>query len=103
MARLYAAWSSRRSCASACSGRSWPSGTAPSARSAVATQRRELLQGSPVLRRSIRLRNPYVDPLSLVQVSLLRRWRDGSEPDAEEAQLAALAVNGIAAGLQNTG
>jgi phosphoenolpyruvate carboxylase len=69
----------------------------------VATRLPELLQGSPVLRRSIRLRNPYVDPLSLVQVSLLRRRRDGSEPDAQETQLAALAVNGIAAGLQNTG
>jgi phosphoenolpyruvate carboxylase len=69
----------------------------------IATQLPELLQGSPVLRRSIRLRNPYVDPLSLVQVSLLRRWRDGSEPAPGEAQLAALTVNGIAAGLQNTG
>jgi phosphoenolpyruvate carboxylase len=69
----------------------------------IATQLPELLQGSPVLRRSIRLRNPYVDPLTLVQLSLLRRRRDGSEPDAQEAQLAALAVNGIAAGLQNTG
>jgi phosphoenolpyruvate carboxylase len=69
----------------------------------IATQLPGLLQGSPVLRRSIRLRNPYVDPLSLVQVSLLRRWRDGSEPDPQEVQLAALAVNGIAAGLQNTG
>jgi phosphoenolpyruvate carboxylase len=69
----------------------------------AATQLPELLQGSPLLRRSIRLRNPYVDPLSFVQVSLLRRGRDGAEPDADEAQLAALAVNGIAAGLQNTG
>jgi phosphoenolpyruvate carboxylase len=69
----------------------------------IATQLPGLLQGSPVLRRSIRLRNPYVDPLSLVQVSLLQRWREGSEPDPQEVQLAALAVNGIAAGLQNTG
>jgi phosphoenolpyruvate carboxylase len=56
-----------------------------------------------VLQRSIRLRNPYVDPLSFVQVSLLRRQRGGEEPDRLEARLAALTINGIAAGLQNTG
>jgi len=52
---------------------------------------------------SIRLRNLYVDPLSLLQVELLRRWRkDGRE---DEALLRALVstVNGIAAGIQNTG
>jgi phosphoenolpyruvate carboxylase len=65
-----------------------------------------LLENSPVLRRSIRLRNPYVDPLSFVQVSLLARLRRLSPeaPDAEELRrLAALSVNGVAAGLQNTG
>jgi phosphoenolpyruvate carboxylase len=65
-----------------------------------------LLENSPVLRRSIRLRNPYVDPLSFVQVSLLARLRALS-PEAPEAGelagLAALSVNGVAAGLQNTG
>jgi phosphoenolpyruvate carboxylase len=61
-----------------------------------------LLAGSPVLRRSIRLRNPYVDPLSFVQVALLAGLR--RSPDDEGlARLAALTVNGIAAGLQNTG
>jgi phosphoenolpyruvate carboxylase len=55
------------------------------------------------LRLSIRLRNPYVDPISLLQVSLLRRWREGDR--ADEALLRALVttVNGIAAGIQNTG
>lgn len=65
-----------------------------------------LLENSPVLRRSIRLRNPYVDPLSFVQVSLLARLRrlDHDAPEAEELRrLAALSVNGVAAGLQNTG
>jgi phosphoenolpyruvate carboxylase len=65
-----------------------------------------LLEDSPVLRRSIRLRNPYVDPLSLVQVALLRRLRslpeDGSQR-AEVQRVVALSVNGVAAGLQNTG
>jgi phosphoenolpyruvate carboxylase len=64
------------------------------------------LHGSPVLLRSIRLRNPYVDPLSFVQVALLGRLRETPE-DAPEAdtlrRLAALTINGIAAGLQNTG
>jgi len=62
-----------------------------------------MLEDDPVLQRSIRLRNPYVDPISLLQVDLLRRWRqDGSEdPMLFEALLAS--VNGIAQGLQNTG
>jgi phosphoenolpyruvate carboxylase len=65
-----------------------------------------LLENSPVLRRSIRLRNPYVDPLSFVQVSLLARLRRlrPEAPETEELRrLAALSVNGVAAGLQNTG
>ncbi|MGV8932379.1 MAG: phosphoenolpyruvate carboxylase [Luteimonas sp.] len=63
----------------------------------------ELLSGDPRLRLSIRLRNPYVDPISLLQVELLRRWReDGSKDDATLDALLAT-VNGIAAGIQNTG
>jgi phosphoenolpyruvate carboxylase len=66
----------------------------------------EILEGSPVLRRSIRLRNPYVDPMSFVQVALLERLarlpEDAPERD-EIARVVALSVNGIAAGLQNTG
>ena len=62
-----------------------------------------LLAGDYRLRLSIRLRNPYVDPISLLQVDLLRRWREGGRTD--EALLRALVstVNGIAAGIQNTG
>jgi phosphoenolpyruvate carboxylase len=59
-----------------------------------------------VLRRSILLRNPYVDPLSFVQVSLLARGRAQPEhaPEREVLpRLLALTVNGIAAGLQSTG
>ena len=65
-----------------------------------------ILSASPVLRESIRLRNPYVDPMSFAQVSLLGRLRDLPEgsPDHEPLhRLVALTINGIAAGLQNTG
>jgi phosphoenolpyruvate carboxylase len=61
-----------------------------------------LLEKNPVLARSIRLRNPYVDPLSLIQIELLRRKRAGEESDELNYALAAT-INGIAAGLRNTG
>jgi phosphoenolpyruvate carboxylase len=63
----------------------------------------ELLAGDPRLATSIRLRNPYVDPMSLLQVDLLRRWRATEGED--EALLNALVacVNGVSQGLQNTG
>ena len=65
-----------------------------------------LLEENPVLRRSIGVRNPYVDPLNLLQVELLARLRSGSgAEDEQEAVRAALlvTVNGIAAGMRNTG
>jgi phosphoenolpyruvate carboxylase len=61
-----------------------------------------LLEKNPVLARSIRLRNPYVDPLSLIQVELLRRKRGGENNENLNYALAAT-INGIAAGLRNTG
>jgi phosphoenolpyruvate carboxylase len=61
-----------------------------------------LLEKNQVLARSIRLRNPYVDPLSLIQVELLRRKRAGEKDENLNYALAAT-VNGIAAGLRNTG
>jgi phosphoenolpyruvate carboxylase len=66
------------------------------------TGQKELLETNPVLSRSIRLRNPYVDPMSLVQVDLLRRKRAGEDTDALNYALGAT-INGIAAGLHNTG
>ena len=61
-----------------------------------------LLENNPVLGRSVRLRNPYVDPLSLIQVELLQRKRRGEDNDDLNHALAAT-INGIAAGLRNTG
>ena len=66
------------------------------------TEQTTLLEKNPVLARSIRLRNPYVDPLSLIQVELLRRKRSGEDNDNLNYALAAT-INGIAAGLRNTG
>ncbi|OGT60751.1 MAG: phosphoenolpyruvate carboxylase [Gammaproteobacteria bacterium RIFCSPHIGHO2_12_FULL_63_22] len=55
------------------------------------------------LRLSIRLRNPYVDPISLLQVDLLERWRRTGREDEALFQALVATVNGIAAGIQNTG
>ena len=63
---------------------------------------RELLAGNRVLARSIHLRNPYVDPMSLIQVELLRRKQQGQDLAKLEYPLGAT-INGIAAGLHNTG
>jgi phosphoenolpyruvate carboxylase len=66
------------------------------------TGQKDLLGNNPVLSRSIRLRNPYVDPMSLIQVDLLRRKRSGGDSDSLNYALGAT-INGIAAGLHNTG
>jgi phosphoenolpyruvate carboxylase len=63
----------------------------------------QLLDDDPTLQRAIRLRNPYVDPMSLLQVDLLRRWRDTDRQDEEIFDALLATVNGIAEGLQNTG
>ena len=63
---------------------------------------KDLLEGNAVLSQSIRLRNPYVDPMSLIQVELLRRKRSGGQSEADDYALGAT-INGIAAGLHNTG
>ena len=56
-----------------------------------------------VLQRTIRLRNPYVDPMSLVQVDFLQRWREGGRQDTALERVLLSCVKGIARGLQNTG
>ena len=62
-----------------------------------------LLENQNTLRRSIRLRNPYVDPMSLLQVDLLRRWRDGGRQDEGLFSALLASINGIARGLQDSG
>ena len=66
------------------------------------TNQKELLETNPVLSRSIKLRNPYVDPMSLVQVELLRRKRAGDTSEGIDDALAST-MHGISAGLRNTG
>ena len=63
----------------------------------------DLLDGEPTLQRSIRLRNPYVDPMSLLQVDLLKRWRATQSQDEDLLEALLVTVNGIARGIQNTG
>jgi phosphoenolpyruvate carboxylase len=62
-----------------------------------------LLENMPILQRSIQLRNPYVDPLSLIQVVLLGRLRSGAEPQTELQTAVLESINGVASALKNTG
>jgi phosphoenolpyruvate carboxylase len=66
------------------------------------TGHRELVEENQVLRRSIDVRNPYVDPINLVQIELVRRLRDGAG-DPRLRHAFKVTVNGIAAGMRNTG
>jgi phosphoenolpyruvate carboxylase len=70
------------------------------------TEQKHLLDNAPILQRSVRLRNPYVDPLSYIQVSLLRRFRDLPEDSLEREAIThplLLTIAGISSGLLNTG
>jgi len=67
------------------------------------TGQSELLERAPVLLHSIQRRNPYVDPLSFIQLVLLKRLRSGVEPREELLTAVLESINGIAAGLKNTG
>jgi phosphoenolpyruvate carboxylase len=62
----------------------------------------QLLDENPVLRRSIDVRNPYVDPINLVQIELIHRLRAGHD-DRRLQHAFTVTVNGIAAGMRNTG
>ncbi|MDX6514484.1 MAG: phosphoenolpyruvate carboxylase, partial [Gaiellaceae bacterium] len=65
----------------------------------------ELLDRHPMLQRSVRLRNPYVDPMNAIQVELLRRYRGAGSDEERELVRAPLlrSIAGIAAALRNTG
>jgi phosphoenolpyruvate carboxylase len=78
---------------------------APSAQTGEASALARVLAQQPTLARSIALRNPYVDPLSFIQVEMLRRKRNerGGAPPHELERTVLLTINGIAAGLRNTG
>jgi phosphoenolpyruvate carboxylase len=66
------------------------------------TQHRRLLAHNQVLQRSIEVRNPYVDPINVVQIELLRRVRAAEDRD-DLMNALLVTVNGIAAGMRNTG
>jgi phosphoenolpyruvate carboxylase len=66
------------------------------------TRQKELLESNQVLARSIKLRNPYVDPMHLIQVDMLRRKRAGEDTPEVNRAIAAT-ISGISAGLRNTG
>lgn len=66
-----------------------------------------LLELEPITQQAVQLRNPYVDPLNYIQVETLRRLRQLPDIESEESkslrEVMALTINGIAAGLRNTG
>jgi len=67
------------------------------------SEHESILEGDVTLQRAIMLRNPYVDPISLMQVDLLRRWRESDREDSEVFDALLATVNGLAQALQNTG
>ena len=66
------------------------------------TGKNELLDLNPLLKRSIRNRFPYLDPLNHIQIELLRRHRAGETDDRVQRGIH-LTINGVAAGLRNSG
>jgi phosphoenolpyruvate carboxylase len=66
-----------------------------------------LLDAEPVTQNAVQLRNPYVDPLNYIQVEMLRRIRGLPDQESDEAksirEVISITINGIAAGLRNTG
>jgi phosphoenolpyruvate carboxylase len=63
----------------------------------------QLLDTDPTLQRAIQLRNPYVDPMNLMQVDLLQRWRASKREDRDLFEALLASISGIAQGLQSTG
>jgi phosphoenolpyruvate carboxylase len=79
-----------------------PNGRPRSTRLLAITGQKELLDLNPLLKRSIRNRFPYLDPLNHIQIELLRRHRAG-ETDERVQRGIHLTINGVAAGLRNSG
>ncbi|MCL5005874.1 MAG: phosphoenolpyruvate carboxylase [Acidobacteria bacterium] len=67
------------------------------------TESKRLLERQPVLEESIRLRNPYVDPLNFLQIRFLEKWRRARRPSPELHRLLQITVGGIAFGMKSTG
>jgi phosphoenolpyruvate carboxylase len=67
------------------------------------TERTHLLARQPVLAESIRLRNPYVDPLNFLQLRFLKRWRSSQQNDPDLLRLLQMTVAGVAFGMKSTG
>lgn len=67
------------------------------------TESKQLLDHQPVLQESIRLRNPYVDPLNFLQIRFLEKWRHERQPSPELQRLLQITVGGVAFGMKSTG
>ena len=70
------------------------------------TENQDLLDGTPWLKESIRVRNRYIDPLNLIQIELLRRIQSAEDADTEDEELRhllRLTINGLAAGMRSSG
>ena len=67
------------------------------------TNKTEILGNQPILARTLQIRDTYLAPLQLLQISLLKRVRDQKEVDPLLARALLLTINGVAAGLRNTG